>query len=187
VIDLDHSVFFVIYGGARGAWAWLMLAATVLGEGWTAAALVPLLLWGRTRRFAGWLTLAVVAQTVLVWGLKRAIARPRPWIALGLPTPFMRPSDYSLPSGHAAGCFCVAAFLMLALPVAWPDSRLRARLVTALALALAVLIAVSRVYLGAHFPSDVIAGAMLGALVGGLAGGLYVRRRAGVEHAAKRG
>jgi undecaprenyl-diphosphatase len=187
VIDFDHLAFFTIYGGAGGAWAWLMMAATVLGEGWTAAVLIPLLLWGRTRRFAGWLTVAVVAQTLLVWGLKRVVGRTRPWIALDLPTPFMRPSDFSFPSGHAAGCFCVAAFLTLALPAAWPDSVRRARVVTALAAAVAVLIAVSRVYLGAHFPGDVIAGAILGVAVGALAGHRYARGRSGVERAAKRG
>jgi undecaprenyl-diphosphatase len=187
VIDLDQLAFFAIYGGARGAWAWPMVAATVLGAGWMAAALVPLLLWGRTRRFAGWLTVAVVAQTLLVWGLKRVVGRTRPWIALDLPTPFMTPSDFSFPSGHAAGSFCVAAFLTLALPAAWPDARLRARLVTALAAGVAVLIAVSRVYLGAHFPGDVIGGAILGVCVGALAGHRYARGRSGVERVAKRG
>lgn len=185
--QLDHLVFFAIYGGARGAWAWLMVAATVLGEGWTVAVLIPLLAWGRTRRFAGWLTLAVLVQSTLVWGLKRVVGRTRPWIALELPTPFMRPSDFSFPSGHAAGCFCVAAFLAMALPVAWPDARHRVRAVVMVAGGLAVLIAVSRVYLGAHFPSDVLAGAILGALVGALAGGLYARGRSRVERAAKRG
>jgi undecaprenyl-diphosphatase len=187
VSDLDHSVFFAIYGGARGAWTWLMVAASILGEGWTAAALLPLLLWGRTRRFATWLTLAVVVQCVLVWGLKRLVGRPRPWIELHLPTPFMTPTDFSFPSGHAAGCFCVAAFLAVVLPAAWPDARLRVRALVSVALGLAVLIAVSRVYLGAHFPSDVAAGALLGALVGALAGRFHARPRTGVEGAAKRG
>jgi undecaprenyl-diphosphatase len=122
-----------------------------------------------------------------VWGLKRVVGRTRPWVELHLPTPFMRPSDFSFPSGHAAGCFCVAAFLALALPVAWPDARRRAQAVVVLAGSLAVLIALSRVYLGAHFPGDVVAGAVLGACVGGLAGGLYARGRSGVERAAKRG
>jgi len=187
VTDLDHHVFLAIYGGARGAWAWLMVAATVLGEGWTAALLLPLLAWGRTRRFASWLTVAVVVQALSVWELKRVVCRTRPWIALDLPTPFMKPSDFSFPSGHAAGCFCVAGFLALALPIAWPHAHLRRRAVVAVAAGLAALIAVSRVYLGAHFPSDVIAGALLGALVGALAGKLYVRGRSGVERAAKRG
>ncbi len=185
--DLDHRVFFAIYGGPRGPWLWLMVAATVLGEGWTASALVPLLIWRRTRRFAGWLTVAVVVQNVIVWGLKRGVGRVRPWIALGLPTPFMRPSDFSFPSGAAAGSFCVAGFLAVALPAIWPHARLRARALVGLSIGLAALVAVSRVYLGAHFPVDVTAGALLGSLVGAVAGHLYVQGRTGVEGAAKRG
>jgi membrane-associated phospholipid phosphatase len=185
--DLDFRALFAVYGGAHGALALPMLAATFLGEGWTALALLPLLAWGRTRRFAGLLTAAVVVQCVMVWALKRAVGRVRPWIALGLPAPVMTPHDPSFPSGHAAGCFCVAAFLAFALPAAWPDARYRARAVVVLAGGLAVLIALSRVYLGAHFPSDVAAGALLGALVGALAGAVYVRGRSGVERSTKRG
>lgn len=187
MIQLDHLAFLAIYGGAQGAWSLLMTAATLFGEGWTALALLPLLAWARTRLFARWLTGGVVVQAVIVWALKAAFGRLRPWIELGLPPPIRTPHDPSFPSGHAAGCFCVAAFLAMALPVAWPDARLRARAVVALAAGLAVLIALSRVYLGAHFPSDVLAGAVLGALVGALAGGLYARGRSGVERAAKRG
>ena len=48
-------------------------------------------------------------------------------------------------------------------------------------MALASLIAVSRVYLGAHFPSDVLAGALTGACLGGVAGHQFVSRRTGVR------
>jgi undecaprenyl-diphosphatase len=178
VTELDRHALLAVYGGAGGAWSVPMLAATLVGEGWSVLALVPLLAWARTRRFATALTVGVVAQAVLVWALKAAVGRIRPWIALGLPAPFGSPHDGSFPSGHAAGSFCVAAFLALALPVAWPGSRGRARLVTVVAAALAVLIATSRVYLGAHFPSDVLAGALLGALVGALCAGFYARRAA---------
>jgi undecaprenyl-diphosphatase len=189
--DLDLRALFALYGGAHGAWALPMVAATLLGEGWTALALLPLLGWARTRRFAGLLAAGVAVQAVLVWGLKQAVGRVRPWIALGLQDHFGSPHDPSFPSGHAAGCFCVAAFLALALPVAWPDARRRAWAVAGLAGAVAVLIALSRVYLGVHFPSDVVAGAILGTLVGAVAGRLYargpLRGRTGVERAAKRG
>jgi membrane-associated phospholipid phosphatase len=187
VLDLDLRALFAIYGGTHGAWAVPMVAATLIGEGWAALALLPLLGWARTRRFASWLTAGVVVQAVLVWTLKAAFGRLRPWIALGLPDPFGAPHDPSFPSGHAAGGFCVAAFLALALPVAWPESRRRARVVAALVAGLAAFIALSRVYLGAHFPSDVVAGAALGVVVGAVAGRLYARGRSGVEHAPKRG
>lgn len=187
VPDLDARALLAIYGGAHGAWAVPMVAATLLGEGWTSAALLPLLAWSRTRRFAGLLTAGIVTQAILVKALKEAFGRVRPWIALGLPAPIMSPHDPSFPSGHAAGCFCVAAFLALALPVAWPGARGWARAVVVLAGLLAVLIALSRVYLGAHFPSDVAVGALLGTLVGALAGAVYTRGRTGVERAAKKG
>jgi undecaprenyl-diphosphatase len=184
---IDVRALRTIYGGAHGAWATPMVAATLLGEGWTSLALLPLLAWSRTRRFAVLLAAATLTQAVLVKTLKQAFGRVRPWIALGLPEPIRSPHDPSFPSGHAAGCFCVAAFLALALPAAWPDRRGLAWSLVALAGALAVLIALSRVYLGAHFPADVLAGALLGALVGALAGGVYARERSGVERVAKRG
>jgi undecaprenyl-diphosphatase len=189
VNDLDVRALLAMYGGAHGAWGLPMVAATLVGEGWTALLLLPLLAWGRTRRFATMLTLGVAAQALLVVALKAAFGRVRPWIALHLADAWGAPHDPSFPSGHAAGCFCVAAFLALALPVAWSGARTRARVVVALVLALAVLVACSRVYLGAHFPGDVLAGALLGLVIGAAAGVLYVRGHpsVGVERATKRG
>jgi len=166
-----------------------MTAATLVGEGWSALLLLPLLWVARTRRFAGLLTAAVVTQSVIVWAMKAAIGRVRPWIALGLPEPIGAPHDFSFPSGHAAGSACLAAFLVLALPVAWPASPRWARAVGAAACAYAALVAASRVYLGAHFPSDVIVGALLGAAIGSAAGFAYIRRTpfARVEDATESG
>jgi membrane-associated phospholipid phosphatase len=154
-----------------------MIALTWLGSGWSALALVPLIGWPRTRQFAGALAFAIVAQAVCVWGLKLAVGRVRPWIAMGLAAPLGAPHDGSFPSGHASGSFCVAAFLAVALPAVWPSPAWRVRFVAGTTLALASLIAVSRVYLGAHFPSDVLAGALTGACIGAVAGGRYVSRR----------
>jgi membrane-associated phospholipid phosphatase len=173
----DVRALLAVYGGAHGAWAWPMIALTLIGGGWSALVLLPMLWHRRTRRFAGALAAAIIAQAVLVWAIKRAVGRVRPWIALGLPAPPGAPHDGSFPSGHAAGSFCVAAFLAVALPAVWPAAPARARLVAAGALVFAALVALSRVYLGAHFPSDALSGALLGALCGALAGELYARAR----------
>jgi undecaprenyl-diphosphatase len=172
---LDVRALWAVYGGAHGAFSALMVTVTVLGAGWSALLLLPMLWHVRTRAFAAPLTGAVVVQAGVVWAVKALVGRVRPWMALGLPAPIGTPSDYSFPSGHAAGSFCLAAFLAVALPAAWPAAPARARAVSALAFVYAVLVATSRVYLGAHFPSDVVVGALLGAAIGAAAGVAYSR------------
>jgi membrane-associated phospholipid phosphatase len=175
---LDLRALAALYGGAHGAWGPTMVVITLIGGGWAVLALLPLLAWTRTRRFGLALALAIVAQATSVWALKLAVGRVRPWIALGFPPPFGAPHDGSFPSGHASGSFCVAAFLAVALPavpVGWPAAPWR-RLLAGATIALAVLVAVSRVYLGAHFPSDVLAGGLFGACIGAAAGSLYLGR-----------
>jgi undecaprenyl-diphosphatase len=190
---LDLRALLAVYGGESGAWGPLMVALTILGSGWTALALVPLALHPPTRRFALALALAILAQATLVWAIKAVVGRARPWIALGLPPPFGAPHDGSFPSGHAAGSFCVAAFLAVGLPELWPTSPRRVRWVVGAVALLATFIASSRVYLGAHFPGDVLCGAALGSLVGASAAAAHVkggstRRPDGpVERAAERG
>jgi undecaprenyl-diphosphatase len=65
-----------------------------------------------------------------------------------------RSTDYSFPSDHAVMAGAVAAGVLLA-----------GRRLGVLAVAMAVLMAFARVYVGAHFPLDVIAGLAVGAVV----------------------
>jgi Membrane-associated phospholipid phosphatase len=88
--------------------------------------------------------------------LKNVIARPRPFTQLsGLNVLIPKPSDFSFPSGHTASSFAAAGAFFYCGNKKWGI----------LALILAGFIGFSRLYLGVHYPSDVLFGALLGMLI----------------------
>ena len=91
--------------------------------------------------------------------LKNLVARPRPYTRLPELTMLMPcPSDASFPSGHACASFAAAGSLWWSMDRKWNAVRIPA-------LVLAILIALSRLYVGVHYPTDVITGTAVG-LVG---------------------
>jgi undecaprenyl-diphosphatase len=96
--------------------------------------------------FAG---LALGGSALLNMAAKHAFARQRPslWESIAPET------TYSFPSGHAMGSMTLAWVCVL---LAW---RTRWRLpVASVATVFAVLVGLSRIYLGVHYPSDILAG-----------------------------
>ncbi|SEQ84337.1 undecaprenyl-diphosphatase [Amphritea atlantica] len=84
--------------------------------------------------------------------LKQAIRRDRPCDRFADVIPQITPSDkFSLPSGHAAAAFVFASLLSYYYPALMLP-----------AYTLASLIALARVFLGVHYPTDILAGAALG-------------------------
>ncbi|MGY2441104.1 bifunctional DedA family/phosphatase PAP2 family protein [Pseudomonas sp. SDO52101_S400] len=109
--------------------------------------------WRQAIFAGGTLLVTALANT----GTKLFFARVRPEV---LTDPL---TSYSMPSGHASGSF--ALFLTLAV-LAGRGQPPRMRLTWLLLACIpALAIAMSRVYLGAHWPTDVLAGAMLAACV----------------------
>ena len=112
------------------------------------------------------LLLTVVAVALADWsatGLKALFDRERPPVRFPEPEPLVHvPDTASFPSGHAATSFAGATILALAFP------RLAVPLYV-----LAAAVAFSRVYVGVHYPLDIVAGAALGIVVA-----LAVRRGA---------
>lgn len=170
---LDESVLRALYSAActdvivRA----VMIALTCLGSGWTALALVAVLWTRSTRPLAAGLSVTLLAAATAVFTTKLAVSRLRPCVALrDVPALWGAPTDPSFPSGHATGAFAVAAFLTIAL--AGHSSRWT-RSVWVAVWPLAVGIAASRVFLGVHYPSDVVGAAILGATIGILGGRIW--------------
>ena len=122
--------------------------------------LALLLLYRNMRRAALFLSVAVGGAYLLDDVGKLSFHRARPDFYPSL----AHASGYSFPSGHATGSMALACALVALLS----NSRLRGLFVS-IAVALVVLVGLSRLYLGVHYPSDIIAGWFLATAVVALA------------------
>ena len=159
IIRIDSSVFSIINSSHSQALNQLMISLTKYGREvfWPIAIILLFVLGGWT----GMKTAVVIALSMLVLiplGVlaKDIVARPRPAIPK---SDFLFPSDseYAYPSGHAV---IVSAGAAVALMM-FRDTQKRLTISLALS-AEAALVCLSRVYVGGHYPLDVIGGILLG-------------------------
>lgn len=115
-------------------------------------------LYLRWRHAAGWLAVSMAGALALDLALKYAFHRPRPQAFVGV-----SPPSYSFPSGHALCSFCFYAVLAGLIAARTRSLALRVAVGIAAA-ALVIAIGLSRIYLGMHYPSDVIAGYLAAAV-----------------------
>jgi undecaprenyl-diphosphatase len=157
----DRSVRISIHQHASERITQAMVAFSRLGEpgvaiGATLAITVFLL--ARWYRAVLWITVSLVGAALLNASLKLAFHRPRPPAFFG-----PQPDTFSFPSGHALVCACF--YGVLAGLIADRIRSLYWRvLVWVLSLIVIAGVGLSRIYLGVHYPSDVIAGYLAAAV-----------------------
>ncbi len=135
---------------------WALTTAGVAGTVWLAG-VVATALADRRRRMAAWQAgLAILLTWTVSDGvLKPLVHRARPDTRFEATQVMAHPpTSWSFPSGHASSS--AAGALMLA--STWPSARAGFWL-------LAIGISASRIYLGVHYPTDVVAGFAIGVLV----------------------
>ena len=152
---LNRFLFYHINGFHFRWLDTIMLPITYCGDG-TVLSLVALGLW----RLRGWrkflkLVLILISAGILVQIIKYFFPSPRPSLVFSnihVLGPVLKAGSF--PSGHAASTFGLVSFVSGEFP----------KLQTLLWI-VAILIGFSRIYVGAHFPADVIFGAGLGYLL----------------------
>jgi undecaprenyl-diphosphatase len=122
-------------------------------------ALATAIVWWRHRRAGGWLLIGLALVIAVELILKQTLPQPAPpgELARGVELlPFLRPpTAYTFPSGHVARVAFLVTAVGLPLPV-------RAATIAVMALA--------SVYLGGHWPTDVVGGWLLGYTTAAFAG-----------------
>lgn len=107
----------------------------------------------RWKREAILMTVTMLGGAILNVTLKLAFKRIRPEPFFDLPTP----RGFSFPSGHSLASFCFFGALAVLINARIKSRRLRFIISSSAALII-FLVGLSRIYLGVHFPTDVIAG-----------------------------
>jgi undecaprenyl-diphosphatase len=143
---------------------WTMRALTAVIFGW--------LWWLRERLLALWIAVTSAVSTFLQQGLKAAVGRERPqW-----PDPVDSAHYAAFPSGHAMTAMVTCGLVLWLLRVRRPgDSGRLWRSVLAGSVVSVVGVGLTRMYLGVHWPSDVVGGWLLGACVLALSIASYER------------
>ncbi len=149
----DAPILQLAHAMARDGFNQLFLLFSALGYEYGVVpfdiTLVVALAWRRRFRESIYAAVALGGSALLNIAAKQAFARDRPslWESIS------PEHSFSFPSGHAMGSMTLAVVLMLlALPTRWRWSAIVAMGV------FVPMVGLSRIYLGVHYPSDILAG-----------------------------
>ena len=127
-------------------------------EGYVWIAIAVILLFVKKYRKVGLMVGASLLGSLVFNNMlvKNLVARPRPYRMIEtLSILIPEPGEYSFPSGHTSSSFAAGVVLYLMLPKKYGVP----------AMILAFLIGISRLYVGVHYPTDVLGGMVMGTVL----------------------
>lgn len=156
---LDDPVRNFMYSLRNDGLTVVMKVITYMGNWQTITALCIVLILIKSTRFTYGIPVSVgaILVTVLNKIIKSVVQRPRPDDVLFL----IEQGGWSFPSGHSITSMCVFAMLIYLIRVNVKNRGL-ANTLTVLLIIPMIFIGISRIYLGVHYPTDVLAGWCLG-------------------------
>lgn len=161
LLNLDGNILLFIQNNIRNPiFTPIFQLITTLADGGMIWILLTLLMLciPKTRKVGYMATVALIGSLLInnIF-LKNVVARTRPYEMIEeLICLVRKPRDYSFPSGHTTTSFAAAWVMFRQLPKRFGVPTL----------VLAILIALSRLYVGVHYPSDVLFGALDGIAIG---------------------
>jgi undecaprenyl-diphosphatase len=162
VFWFDISIFRLLYPLRNPLLTNSMFGITFLGSGTfltiAAVGVIGYLYWKNHKRTSLTFLFLLLSGTELNFLLKNIFHRARPEFY-----PLVNEPSYSFPSGHAMNSFIFYTALSFFIFNRLQNKRLKPVLILISAI-LILLIGLSRIYLGAHYPSDVLAGFIAGLL-----------------------
>ena len=163
VAGFDSNIRYAMRQIQSPMWTSVLLTVTKLGSTWglviigsIAGIAFILLRWFRPLVL---FVIVMAGQAALHHGFKWLIARPRPPALINYPLA----ENFSFPSGHAIAALCLYGAIAWLVATRYENAAAKAG-VAIVAAILILLIALSRVYIGVHYPTDVVAG-LIGAAV----------------------
>lgn len=165
LLSLDRSITDELHRSAvaePGFTRFNRILSDWVWDPWTMRGLIALavvVLWAlRERLLAQWLAAAGLLAAGVQQGLKWAVGRARP----GWPDPVDSAQYASFPSGHAMTATVTCGLLLWVLALHWRENWRGWSVIASVALVSVLGVGWTRVYLGVHWPSDVVAGWLLG-------------------------
>ncbi len=155
--------------GSSGFGFWLLSNLSAFGEQLLLVAIMGFLYWGLNKEFGKYVGMNVLMANVWNPMIKNIVMRLRPYFVAGYDVKLLRlidknadPRDvaahgYAFPSGHSASA--VTVYVSLA------AHEKKRKLLWWLAAVLPLLVGFSRVFVGAHYPTDVLCGWLLGMII----------------------